>query len=286
MLGEMSATHTPVTVPLKWHGGKSYLAGRIIALMPRHLHYVEPFGGGLAVLLARDPDDPLLWLPPHRGVSEVANDLDGRLVIFWRVLQGEDTFRLFKRAVEAVPLARSEWERAHAHVYGSDPIADAVAFFVHCRQSMAGRMKSFTPVTRTRTRRGRNGNASEWVGAVEGLADVHARLWGRVLFECMPAIDLIRREDGPGTLFYCDPPYLHETRTAPDAYTYEMSEADHRHLLDVLKQCKGKVMLSSYPSALYDRPLAGWNRHTFDIANHAASGRAKHRETEVLWCNY
>src|SRR5205823_6008598 len=112
MLTWMSTTPPPVAVPLKWHGGKSYLARRIIALMPRHLHYVEPFAGGLAVLLARDPDDPRLWLPPHKGVSEVANDLDGRLVNFWRVLQGEETFLRFRRAVEALPLARAEWERA------------------------------------------------------------------------------------------------------------------------------------------------------------------------------
>lgn len=35
-----------LTQPIKWHGGKHYLAPKIVALMPRHLHYVEPFGGG------------------------------------------------------------------------------------------------------------------------------------------------------------------------------------------------------------------------------------------------
>ena len=32
-----------IAPPLKWHGGKHYLADRIIALMPPHVHYVEPF---------------------------------------------------------------------------------------------------------------------------------------------------------------------------------------------------------------------------------------------------
>ena len=27
--------------PLKWWGGKSYLAPKLIALMPKHLHYVD-----------------------------------------------------------------------------------------------------------------------------------------------------------------------------------------------------------------------------------------------------
>jgi DNA adenine methylase len=53
-----------------------------------------------------------------------------------------------------------------------------------------------------------------------------------------------------------------------------------------LRACKGKVMLSGYPSALYDRELSGWNRHAFDVPNHASGARAKGRETEVLWCNF
>jgi len=130
-----------------------------------------------------------------------------------------------------------------------------------------------------------NGNVSEWLSAVDGLPDVHARL-RRVLIENIPAVDLIRREDAPGTLFYCDPPYLHETRKATAAYAYEMTETDHQELLDVLGQCKGKVMLSGYPSELYDRRLADWPRHTFDLPNNAANGKEKRRETEVLWCHF
>ena len=57
-----------LTQPLKWHGGKHYLASEIIALMPRHIHYVEPFFGGGSVLLRK----------PFEGVSEVVNHDPGR----------------------------------------------------------------------------------------------------------------------------------------------------------------------------------------------------------------
>lgn len=288
-----TATPTRLTPPLKWHGGKHYLAKQIIRLMPPHVHYVEPFGGGLAVLLARDPDDQSLWLPPHKGVSEVVNDRHGQLMNFWRVLQTPETFVRFRRQVEAIPLARPAWEAARdyfartgdADAADNAPVAQAVAFFIHCRQSRSGAMQSFTPLTRSRTRRQMNGNVSEWLGAVEGLADVHARL-RRVVIENMLALDLIRREDVPGTLFYCDPPYLHSTRSATEVYAHEMSELDHQALLSALTQCRGKVMLSGYPSTLYDRTLACWNRHTFDLPNHASGAKAKERETEVLWCNF
>jgi DNA adenine methylase len=271
--------------PLKWHGGKHYLASRIVALMPGHLHYVEPFFGGGAVLLARDPNDPRLWLTPHKGVSELANDIDGRLMNFWRVLQDQELFGQFCRIVEAIPLARAEWEQAHAHQYGIDSVDDAVAFFVDCRQSRAGNMKGFTAITRNRTRRQMNGNVSEWLSSVEGLPAVHARL-KRVLIENLPALEIIQREDDAGSLFYCDPPYLHETRATTDAYAFEMSTADHRELLGTLLQCRGKVMLSGYPTELYDRVLSDWTRHAFDLPNNAAGGATKGRETEVVWCNF
>jgi DNA adenine methylase len=278
-----------ITPPLKTHGGKHYQAGRIVAMMPRHLHYVEPYAGGLNVLLARDPADRRLWkadTSDQRGVSEVANDLNGPLMNFWRVLRGEDTFPRFLRQVQAIPLSRAEWEAAHAHRYGEDPVADAVAFFVLARQSLAGRMKGFTPITKNRTRRGMNGNASEWLSAVYGLPAVHARLI-RVVLENRPALEVIQKHDGEGTLFYLDPPYLHSTRTAKKVYgQFEMTEADHRELLGVLTGCKGQVILSGYPNDLYDRALAGWSRYAKDIANHAAGGATKGRETEVLWCNF
>jgi DNA adenine methylase len=172
-----------ITQPLKWFGGKNYLAKQIIALMPRHLHYVEPFFGGGGVLLARDPDDQRLWLAPHRGVSEVANDCYGLLMNLWRVLQDEELFSRFVRRVQAIPLARPEWDQAYAVVQSStldpneSPSLDlAVSFFVYARQSRAGEMNNFTPITRKRLRRGMNDNVSGWLGGVEGLSEVHARL--------------------------------------------------------------------------------------------------------------
>jgi DNA adenine methylase len=285
------ATDTSNGVPpaLKWYGGKHYLAKRIVALMPRHLQYVEPFAGGLAVLLARDPNDPKLWLAndaAHRGVSEIANDLNGRLTHFWRVLQRPETFEPFYRIVQAMPFGEPEWQDAAGRLDHPDPVERAVAFFVRCRQSLAGRMGTFTGITRTRTRGGHNAEANAWWNAIDGLPAVRERLkWVVILND--PALDVIRGHDEPTTLHYCDPPYLPSTRAAKEVYgAYEMSEDDHRELLDVLLSVKGKVILSGYPSELYDTTLAGWTRHTFDIANHAAGGKAKGRETEVVWCNF
>jgi DNA adenine methylase len=267
-----------IASPLKWFGGKHYLAQRIIALMPPHTHYVEPYFGSGAVLLARDPED----------VSEVINDLHGDLMTFWRVLQNPDDFERFRRAVDAVPFSETEWQEARdglENAAETDAVRRAVWFFIFCRQSRAGQMDDFATLSRNRTRRQMNEQASAWLTTFAGLPAVHERL-KRVVILNRPALEVIRSQDGPNTLFYCDPPYLHETRTATKVYDFEMTEEEHRELLDVLQSVEGKVMLSGYPSELYDKTLAEWTRHSFELPNNAAGGATKGRETEVLWCNW
>jgi DNA adenine methylase len=262
--------------PLKWHGGKHYVAKRIIALMPPHTHYVEPYAGSLAVLLAKDPE----------GVSEVVNDLNEDLTNFWMVLQTSSGFERFKRIVEAVPFSEWCWQDAVDYP-GREPLERAVRFFVHCRQSLAGRMDTFAPLSKNRTRRGMNEQAAAWLSAVEGLTEVHARL-KRVVILNRPATLVIEQQDGPNTLFYIDPPYLHDTRTSTDTYgPYEMDLDAHSKLVNLLREVKGKVMLSGYQDELYHiLELLGWKRHAFDLPNHAAGGRNKRRMTECVWCNF
>jgi DNA adenine methylase len=264
--------------PLKWHGGKSYLAEWIIKLMPPHLTFVEPYAGGLAVLLAKDPD----------GINEIVNDISRDLTSFFRVLQKGEDFQRFRRIVEAVPFSEPEWNDAREALQAqpeADPVQRAAWFFIFCRQSLAGRMKGFATLSTTRTRRRMNEQTSAWLSAIEGLPAVHERLM-RVAVLCRPALEVIRQHDGPGTLFYCDPPYPVETRTAPKVYRHEMTLADHQELLALLRQVKGKAMVSTYPSSLYEQALTGWTRHTKMIDNHASGAKTKVRETEVLWCNF
>ena len=99
------------------------------------------------------------------------------------------------------------------------------------------------------------------------------------------AVEVIREHDAPDALHYCDPPYLHETRTVRDAYTYayEMTRDEHAELLDVLAGCRGAVVLSGYPAPLYDARLADWTQVTFDMPNHSGQGQSKERRKEVLW---
>lgn len=263
--------------PLKIHGGKSYLADWIIQHFPPrdtwHL-YREPFFGGGSVLLRLDPE----------GLSEAVNDLDKGLTDFWDVLAQTPDRML--RELWATPLSDHVWDAAEAQLAHSDRVRRATAFFIRARQSRQGLRKDFATPTR-RLRRGMNENVSAWLSAVEGLPDIHERL-KRVEIRNLDAVAFIQRYDDPEALFYCDPPYLHSTRTVPNAYAYEMTEAQHNILLACLSEIKGRFVLSGYPSELYE----GWAKlHNYrciekQIDNKAGSGDTKRQMTECLWVNY
>ena len=282
------------------NGGKQKLAKWIIEQMPPRLknpnkpdpgdsgwcHYVEPFAGGLGVLLAMNPE----------GVSEVVNDKNLGLSNFWRVLSIPAAFEAFKRRIEVTPFSEllynvCELSRDVKHVGVGTPeensVAAAVTFFISCRQSMSGRMDSFAPITRNRCRRGMNEQVSAWLNAVEGLPAVHSRL-KRVLILNDDAMKVIRKQDGERTLFYLDPPYLCETRTAKDVYDHEMNAGQHEALLNQLAGIKGKFILSGYRSTLYDdmAKACGWRSVEKDVDNKSATGDEKQRRLEVLWMNY
>lgn len=272
--------------PLKWHGGKTYLASKIIELMPPHTHYVEPYFGGGAVLFAK----------PCEGVSEVVNDLNGHLALFWRVLQHEHLFEKFKRICEATPLSEREFDTCKSidETFGHNGdmpdeglLCRAHSFFVRYRQSRQGLGKDFATLSRNRTRRGMNEQVSSWLSAVEGLPEAHERL-KRVVILNRDAVEVIRQQDGPNTFFYLDPPYLHSTRTATKCYAHEMSEDQHRQLLDALAFVKGKFILSGYRSPLYDSCAAAdnWRRVDIEIDNKSSSADVKEMKTECLWMNY
>ncbi len=266
-------TQHPLTQPLKWHGGKYYLAKRLIPLMPLHTHYVEPFFGGGAVLLNKDPDN----------VSEVVNDIHEELISFWRVLQQPDDFARFQRIIDAVPFSQVEWDESTKPT--NDKIQRAVRFFIRCRQSRAGKFDCFATLSRNRLRRRMNEQASAWMTAVEGLPAVAARL-RRVVILNNDAVDVIRQQDGEHTLFYLDPPYVHDTRSTDGDYEFEMSLDQHAAMVETIRQCRGKVLLSGYPNELYDRELRDWNHNEFQIDNKASSAKRKRIMTERVWMNF
>ena len=273
------------TNPLKWHcsGGKTYLAKTIIELMPEHTHYVEPYFGGGAVLFRKNPE----------GTSEVVNDINGELMAFWKVIRCPVYTQQLQNALLLTPFSQELFESVEDFAneievnYGL-PIANAWHTFVKYRMSRQGLGKDFATLSRNRTRRGMNEQVSQWMGAIECLPEACERL-RRVVLLSQDAIRTIKQQDGEQTLFYLDPPYLHETRTTIEDYEWEMEVEQHEGLLKTLEKIKGRFILSGYRSNLYDMHMRwnnNWRRVDIEIDNKASSKKTKEKKTECLWMNF
>lgn len=248
------------------------MSRRIVACFPPHQTYLEPFGGAASVLLNKAP-----------APVEVYNDLDQRITRLFRVLR--DRGEEFRQLLTLTPYSEAEFDRASEPAV--DEIEQARRDFVRWRMSLGGRGDSFS-FTLHRVRRGMADVVSGYLSMVdEQLPAIIERLRS-VQIVCRPALEVIRTWDSPDTLIYCDPPYVHETRHegSRDLYGVEMSEEEHRELAAVLNTCKAKIILSGYPSPLYDELYTCWRTVKIDIANHAAGGRTKARKQEILWLNW
>jgi len=279
-----------LTSPIKFHGGKFVLAQWIISHFPQHIHYVEPYFGGGNVLLQK-PDE---WIEGH---SEVVNDLDYGLSMFWRTLRSPGAFEDFKRIVEATPFSQTEFKKSgpivHANNISLSLHEKAAAFFIRNRQSRQGLGKDFSTITRNRIRRGMNEQVSAWLTAIEGLPEIHDRLKRVVIFND-DALSVIKHQDDRQSLFYCDPTYLHKDedgtsiRVTTSDYKHEMTLEDHVNLLDVLSMIKGKFILSGYPSKLYARyaKLCNWSYAEKEVKASSSSKKVKDKRMECLWMNF
>lgn len=272
----MNAPTRPV---VRWHGGKWMLAPWIIAHLPPHRVYVEPFGGGASVLLRKE-----------RSYAETYNDLDGEVVTLFRVLRSRRHSADLLRRLELTPFARAEFEAAY--LPADDDVETARRLVARSFMGFGSDGRNAEVKTGFRGRSNRSGTtpAHDWQHYPEALRLAIERLRG-VVIESRPALDVIAANDTrEGTLFYVDPPYLHSTRgrvarrgagKPAHCYSHEMTDADHAALLEALLACRSKVLLSGYPSALYDDALAGW--HRIERTAYADGARAR---TEVLWLNY
>src|SRR3972149_9497502 len=220
-----------------WYGGKFSHLEWLLPLLPKARHFCEPYSGSAAVLLNREPSP-----------VETYNDIDGDVVNFFRVLRNRHDELI--RSIALTPFSREEFHVAvNGPTLGVSDLERARRFYIRSRQARTGLAQTATlgrwANCRNTSRAGMSGVVSRWLGGVEALQDIAKRLL-RVQIENRPAIDIIRLYDEDKTVFYCDPPYMHETRGDTKAYGFEMTSDQHWELAETLQECKGLVAISGY----------------------------------------
>jgi DNA adenine methylase len=251
-------------------GGKSRLASWIISQFPENytrMTYVEPFGGAGWVLFKKE-----------KSLVEVYNDKDEMLVNLFIVLR--DHFQEFRRRAHRTLYSRRIFTLAVEQIrnnYFKDNIDKAVAFAVSVVQSFSGTRHSWSYGISKKSR------SENWLAFLRRLNEIRYRL-STVQIECLDFRKVIEKYDTPNTLFYLDPPYVGKESYYQGGFT----EKDHIELAELLKNIKGKFLLSYYPCELVEELYKDFNWETKEVSKFSsyAKERSRPRGTELLIKNF
>lgn len=211
--------------PLGRRGGKCRLSARIIARIPPHVCYCEPFAGGAWVFFKKKPSP-----------VEVLNDIDGELVNFYRVLASFPEY--FERKFRFSLYARKELEDLkRADISRMSAEERAWRFFYLNAASYAGDGATF--LTSSRLNIGK-GYPLTFQHKRRRLLLAHKRL-KKAIIENRSWQRILAIYDGPETFFYLDPPYFgHEG----DFGKGKFSPGDFAEMAKALATLSGRFILS------------------------------------------
>lgn len=246
---------------IRWMGGKSRLAKTVLPLFPKHTAYIEPFCGGAALFFRKPP-----------AKCEVLNDINGDLMNLYRVVQHHCDE--FVRQFDCIPSSRELFEQwLHAPTAGLTDIQRAVRFYYIKQNNFGGKDKAQNyGYARTGASNYRHGK----IRARLGLA--HKRLCG-VFIENLPWQEVFARYDATESFFYCDPPYY---RTSGYGTVFPLAE--YQMLAEIMRTCKGKVLLSINNHEMMREIFAGFAVHEVQTTYTLDSN--SQQQTELLVANY
>ncbi len=265
--------------PINWFGGKYYMAKKIVDLFPEHKMYVEVFGGAGHLLFKKEASE-----------IEVYNDIDSGLVSFFRVLRDENKFAKLKQKLDLTPYSREEFYNCRdTWKTEKDEIEKVRKWYTCVMQSFSSNFNTWSH-SKSKSRRGMSQAVSQWLGKIENdLPNAVERLKA-VQIENVDYKELIKKYDGADTLFYLDPPYIHETRKMTYEYAHELESSQHKELVEILLHIKGKAILSGYDHEIYNTLLNnGWNKvllGEYDKRSEKAIGESRSKGQEFVWINY
>lgn len=258
--------HFNMKTIVKYWGGKQQLADKIIAIIPEHLCYNEPFFGGGAVFFKK----------PVSKI-EVINDINDNMVNFYKTIK-RDFDKLYN---EVDTTLYSEWQYGEAkqmwQAGEGDKVLRAWSVFVLSHQSFSGNMGNSWAFSDT-------ANLATKFDKTKQMFDLrYVKRLEHVQIFCRDAINVIENTDNDTTFHFVDPPYFNSDMGHYDGYT----EADFKNLLETLQNVKGKFLLTTYPSDILAEYTKANNWETINHVMHlSASNKSGSKKTEVFTMNY
>lgn len=257
-----------MTIPLfSYYGGKQNLAKRIINVLPGYGCFVEPFAGGAAIFFLMNR---------RKNTIEVLNDRNNLITNIYRVFQDKEKFDLVTHKLKYTLYSREEYDLSVKICKNPENYSDidkAWAFWVNIESSFSRILNNGFSISNKKN----PGRQILFENKKKNFRNVYNRLMG-VVVENLDAIDCIKKYDSKDTFFYIDPPYLYADQGHYSGY----GEEDYIKLINVLKNIKGKFILSGYDNSFVD---PNWDCIKFKVKT-TASLKCRVDREEILWRNY
>ena len=230
--------------PFAYIGAKTRFLDWIYSFFPHHTTFVDVFGGSGVVTFNKVPSK-----------NDVYNDLNGRIVNFYSVLRDVYMRQVLAELISLTPYSREEFKACKEP--SDEPVEDARRFYVKQNMSFSACGHSFGYVRGDATSKHTTFYELDWGGVIKRMQTI--------TFENLPFDRMFENYDSPSTLFYCDPPYIETYGT--NEYTGEWGRKEQDRLIDVLRNAKGYVVMSSYEHESLDRLLKeGWQLEKKEVS--------------------
>lgn len=275
-----SANRRPI---MRYPGGKFKIAKWVVSHFCPHGLYVDTHGGGGSVLMAK---------APSRG--EIYNDINDDIVGVFRVLRNPEQSEKLQKLLQNTPFAYTEYRKAYERVDDPVEMARRIIFRSFASIGSNGVTRENSGFRGLKNKETAVTSANEWWRYSDFIPQFHKRL-KNVVLENRPAEQLFNIYDRPDTLFYCDPPYMLDTRSkGSKLYAFEMGgevgkkkgmEEDkktdiqlHTELSEQIHAVEGMVIISGYYNELYAKLYKD-----FRMVKRSTTAQNEKGRIECLW---
>jgi DNA adenine methylase len=221
----------------------------------KELMYVDPYCGGLNVLLNKD-----------KSHIEIVNGSDNLILEIYRSLRNEP--KEFISKISRYKFCEDTFQRIKKLCECKEDYIDLAIYEFALRSMSKAELKLvFSKV-----------GSKSWKGSIKSLPFFASRIKEVFIINCNP-LNMIKDFSFKETILFCDPPHLYETKKGKTVYDSEISVEEHINLSHALNSFKGKVILTGVSSPLYNRLYKNWNICKSKYKN-------KLGKYEIIWKNY
>lgn len=245
-----------------WVGGKSKIAKQIVERMPKHTTYAEVFAGSLAVLYAKER--------PFAKYNEVVNDWNEDLINLHKTIQT----RPQSLQIELNRMLNGrDFFLNSIHKQPRNAIEKAAFYYYSIVHSFGGTRRHYAMCKKAKS-----------VKNIYKSFQVYAERLKSVNIENLDFRDFINQYDSDSILFYLDPPYVGTENYYKNKKTFDLK--DHKDLFEILKNIKGKFLLSYNDCELVNNLYKDFNIKKLQTHYSLNIKTQYKRHTELLISNF